>query len=137
MRGSGEQAALIQTAVEFVYYQGDTVFRPPDWEFRFTPVFNINYTELDEVLGLMPSPREGRQEPIITSWCKPFSSISTCVTFQLAMTLILCASVFSLSPAISADFVWTRPSGSACSGLATTIAISTLRLVPSHGEGHQ
>ena len=59
--GSGEQAALIQTvAVEFVYYQGDTVFRPPDWEFRFTPVFNINYTELDEVLGINARPREGR-----------------------------------------------------------------------------
>lgn len=39
-------------AVELVYYQGDTVFRPPDWEFRFTPVFNINYLELDEVLGV-------------------------------------------------------------------------------------
>jgi len=59
--GSGEQAALIQTvAVEFVYYQGDTVFRPPDWEFRFTPVFNINYTELDEVLGVNAQPERGK-----------------------------------------------------------------------------
>ena len=61
MLGSGEQAALIQTvAVEFVYYQGDTVFRPPDWEFRFTPVFNINYTELDEVLGVNAQPERGK-----------------------------------------------------------------------------
>ncbi|HEY7775519.1 MAG TPA: hypothetical protein VIC02_03170, partial [Kineobactrum sp.] len=46
-------------AVELVYYQGDTVFRPPDWEFRFTPVFNYNYTELDEILGVNADPRAG------------------------------------------------------------------------------
>lgn len=58
--GSAEQAALIQTvAVELVYYQGDTVFRPPDWEFRLTPVFNINYTELDEILGVNADPADG------------------------------------------------------------------------------
>jgi hypothetical protein len=43
-------------AVELVYYQGDTVFKPPDWEFRFTPVFNYNYTELDEILGVNANP---------------------------------------------------------------------------------
>ncbi|WP_206604733.1 hypothetical protein [Kineobactrum sediminis] len=47
-------------AVELVYYQGDTVFRPPDWEFRFTPVFNYNYTELDEILGVNADPRDGK-----------------------------------------------------------------------------
>lgn len=47
-------------AVELVYYQGDTVFRPPDWEFRFTPVFNYNYTELDEILGVNADPGDGR-----------------------------------------------------------------------------
>ena len=67
------------------------------------------------------------KQPIITLGYKPSSSINTCVTFLLATTLIRYASVFSLSPAISADFCFrTRPSGSAYSGLATTIAISTI-----------
>ncbi|PLW68632.1 hypothetical protein [Pseudohalioglobus lutimaris] len=57
--GDTEQFLFNQNvAVELVYYQGDTVFRPPDWEFRFTPVFNYNYTELDEVLGLNADPGE-------------------------------------------------------------------------------
>ena len=47
-------------AVELVYYQGDTVFRPPDWEFRFTPVFNYNATRLEETLGTNADPRIGR-----------------------------------------------------------------------------
>lgn len=47
-------------AVELVYYKGDTVFRPPDWEYRFTPVFNYNYTELDEILGVNANPADGR-----------------------------------------------------------------------------
>ena len=28
-------------AAEFVYYKGDTVFKPPDYEFRFTPVLQL------------------------------------------------------------------------------------------------
>jgi hypothetical protein len=46
-------------ALEFVYLKGDTIFRPPDWEFRFTPVFNYNYTELDEINGVNADPRNG------------------------------------------------------------------------------
>ncbi|MFK8021398.1 MAG: hypothetical protein AB8B86_16670 [Pseudomonadales bacterium] len=46
-------------AAEFVYYKGNTVFKPPDYEFRFTPVFNYNYTEIDEILGLNVNPSEG------------------------------------------------------------------------------
>ncbi len=42
--GDGEQHVLAENLiVEAVLYQGDTVFKPPDWEFRFTPVFNINH----------------------------------------------------------------------------------------------
>lgn len=59
--GETEQYLFNQNlAVELVYYQGDTVFRPPDWEFRFTPVFNYNYTELDEILGVNADPADGR-----------------------------------------------------------------------------
>ncbi len=28
--------------------KGDTAFRPPDWEFRVTPIFNFNYTSVQE-----------------------------------------------------------------------------------------
>ena len=60
--GGTEQALLNQNlAVELVYYKGDTVFRPPDWEFRFTPVFNGNITRLDEILGTDANPGVGRQ----------------------------------------------------------------------------
>ena len=55
--GGLDQTLINQNlAVELVYYQGDTVFRPPDWEFRFTPVFNYNYTKLDETLGTNADP---------------------------------------------------------------------------------
>jgi hypothetical protein len=58
--GSSDQQALIETlAVEFVYYKGDTVFKPPDWEFRFTPAFSYNRVELDELQGVNASPRSG------------------------------------------------------------------------------
>jgi hypothetical protein len=41
--GDGKQLALSETvALEFVLYKGDTVFRPPDFEFRFIPAYNYN-----------------------------------------------------------------------------------------------
>ena len=47
--GDGEQYLLSENLiVEAVLYRGDTVFRPPDWEFRFTPVFNLNRAEASE-----------------------------------------------------------------------------------------
>ncbi|MEP1473072.1 MAG: hypothetical protein ABJK25_18995 [Halieaceae bacterium] len=59
--GATEQSLFNQNlAVEFVYYKGDTVFKPPDWEYRFTPVFNYNYTELDEIIGINADPGDGK-----------------------------------------------------------------------------
>lgn len=47
--GNGDQTVLASNLIaELVYYRGDTVFRPPDWEFRITPVFNINQVEFEE-----------------------------------------------------------------------------------------
>lgn len=47
--GDGETTILSQNLIiENVLYKGDTVFRPPDWEFRFTPVFNINQVHAAE-----------------------------------------------------------------------------------------
>lgn len=58
--GSSDQWSISQNLItELVYYKGDTVFRPPDWEFRLTPVVNVNYTKLDEILGVNVRPRRG------------------------------------------------------------------------------
>lgn len=55
--GATEQVTFNQNfPIEFVYYKGNTVFKPPDWEFRFTPVFNYNYTELEEITGVNANP---------------------------------------------------------------------------------
>lgn len=47
-------------AVEFVYYKGDTTFKPPEYEYRFIPVFNYNHTRIEEILGLNVDPEEGQ-----------------------------------------------------------------------------
>ncbi len=58
--GSNKQTILNQNlATEFVLYKGDTVFRPPDYEFRITPVFNMNRVELEEVQGVNVDPGRG------------------------------------------------------------------------------
>ncbi len=47
--GDGEQFIGAQTfIVEAVLYQGDTVFKPPDYEFRFTPAFNFTRVDTNE-----------------------------------------------------------------------------------------
>jgi hypothetical protein len=64
--GQGETTIFAQNLIiENVFYKGDTVFRPPDWEFRFTPVFNINQVHAGEVGILNVDPdlggRSGRR----------------------------------------------------------------------------
>ena len=47
--GEPAQDAFTQNLiVETVLYKGDTVFRPPDWEFRFLPVFNLTSVNVKE-----------------------------------------------------------------------------------------
>lgn len=47
--GRGETFVFAQNIIlENVIYKGDTVFRPPDWEFRITPVLNYNQVHADE-----------------------------------------------------------------------------------------
>lgn len=59
--GGTSQSQLLQNlAMELVWYKGDTVFKPPDYEFRLTPVFNYNRTRLDEILGVNVDPADGR-----------------------------------------------------------------------------
>jgi hypothetical protein len=57
--GNDQWVANQSLATEFVFYQGNTVFQPPDWEFRFTPVFNYNYVDLDTMQGVNADPRDG------------------------------------------------------------------------------
>ncbi|MBM0105331.1 hypothetical protein JM946_11250 [Steroidobacter sp. S1-65] len=58
--GSFDQWSMSQNvSAELVYYKGNTVFKPPDWEFRVTPVFSYNYTELEEVQGVNADARRG------------------------------------------------------------------------------
>ncbi|MEL7184868.1 MAG: hypothetical protein AAFN50_00360 [Pseudomonadota bacterium] len=58
--GEPGQVAYNQNFItEFVLYKGETVFKPPDWEFRFTPVFNFNRVEVEEPGALFVDPTRG------------------------------------------------------------------------------
>lgn len=58
--GSGDQLILNQNLIlSAVYYKGNTVFKPPDYEYRLTAVVNGNRVEVDEVRALRIDPREG------------------------------------------------------------------------------
>jgi hypothetical protein len=58
--GNYQQSLINQNlAVELVYYKGDTTFKPPEYEFRFIPVFNYNRTRIEEILGLNVDPQRG------------------------------------------------------------------------------
>jgi hypothetical protein len=58
--GSGRQTAFSQTVgAEFTLFEGDTVFKPPDWQFRFSPVFNFNRTDVSELGQINVNPDAG------------------------------------------------------------------------------
>ncbi|AXQ30998.1 hypothetical protein D0B54_20955 [Solimonas sp. K1W22B-7] len=42
-----------------VYLKGDTTFRPPDWEYHLTPVFNFNRTVTEEDRAVNVDPERG------------------------------------------------------------------------------
>jgi hypothetical protein len=46
--------------VALTFLQGDTTFRPPNYEFHFTPVFNFNYAHAEEQRALTIDPRGGK-----------------------------------------------------------------------------
>lgn len=59
--GDGYQEVYSQTFIlETVLYQGDTVFKPPDWEFRFTPALNITHVVVEE-RGLLKADADARR----------------------------------------------------------------------------
>lgn len=58
--GRGEQSTFNQNLImELAWIKGNTVFRPPDWEFRLLPVLNYNYSEVEERRVLHIDPRDG------------------------------------------------------------------------------
>jgi hypothetical protein len=61
---ANEQFFSQNVAASLVYYKGDTVFKPPDYEFRLTPVFNYNYASANEleVLDVNPNAATTRSD---------------------------------------------------------------------------
>jgi hypothetical protein len=59
--GYGRQSTLAQTLiVSLALIKGDTTFKPPDYEFRLVPAFNVNRSQVEEVRALRVDPRQGR-----------------------------------------------------------------------------
>jgi hypothetical protein len=47
--GDPDQSVFVQNfVVETVLYKGETVFKPPDYEIRFLPVFNLSRVKVDQ-----------------------------------------------------------------------------------------
>jgi len=66
--GQPEQTAFTQNLItEFVIYKGETVFKPPDYEFRFLPVFNFTSVDVEEagVLKVDPTSGTSRREGFV------------------------------------------------------------------------
>ena len=58
--GNGRQTTFVETAiVNLSLIKGNTTFRPPDYEFRFVPVFNFNRTTTQEVRAVNINPANG------------------------------------------------------------------------------
>ncbi len=59
--GRARQSTAVQTLiVSLAAIKGDTTFKPPDYEFRLVPVFNVNRSQVEEVRALRVDPRQGR-----------------------------------------------------------------------------
>lgn len=58
--GGGKQSVVAQTLLtSFSLIKGDTTFRPPDLEFRLTPVFQLNRVDLQENGATRVNPAQG------------------------------------------------------------------------------
>lgn len=58
--GDHSQFLTSQTlAASFSLFKGNTSFKPPDFEFRATPVFNVNYASVEETGVLYADPGRG------------------------------------------------------------------------------
>lgn len=58
--GRGRQSTVAQTVVvSLALVKGNTTFKPPDYEFRFVPAFNVNQSRVEERRALRVDPRAG------------------------------------------------------------------------------
>ena len=58
--GDGEQLVFAETVIAgLVYYKGDTVFRPPDYEYRLTLAAQYNRVESEQARLLQADPADG------------------------------------------------------------------------------
>jgi hypothetical protein len=59
--GDPGQALFTENLItEFVFYKGETVFKPPDYEFRFLPVFNLTRFAANEFGVVKVDPQSGK-----------------------------------------------------------------------------
>ncbi len=58
--GSGQGTWIGNLILSAVYYEGDTTFKPPEYELHFTPVLNINYAQTEEAGTVRVDPARGR-----------------------------------------------------------------------------
>ena len=57
--GRPDQYLLQQNFItSFEFFRGETDFKPREWEIRATPVFNVNYTHVEENFAINIDPRE-------------------------------------------------------------------------------
>jgi hypothetical protein len=57
--GSGDQLAVVEElGLTLELYQGESSFRPRDWELRLTGVYNYNYVDVRENALVNPDPRD-------------------------------------------------------------------------------
>lgn len=58
--GRGRQSVLAQNLIMSLgLVKGDTTFRPPDYELRFVPVYNVNHARVQEFGALRADPARG------------------------------------------------------------------------------
>jgi hypothetical protein len=55
--GNGQQNVFNENlTLSVIWFKGETTFRPPDWEFRFVPVLNVNRVEVNQARVLRIDP---------------------------------------------------------------------------------
>ena len=58
--GQGRQSTVAETViVSLALIKGNTTFKPPDYEFRIVPAFNVNQTRVEELRAVRVDPRQG------------------------------------------------------------------------------
>jgi hypothetical protein len=57
--GTRQQVFQQNAEADLTLYRGDTVFKPPDYQFKITPVFNYNYLKTEDLTAVNIDPRQG------------------------------------------------------------------------------